>query len=98
MGREMGKTWAEKRARIGFDYVHSMVDDHSRLAYSGILPDEKGATCAGFIERAGMWFVDQGITRIERVMTDNHISYRRTRADVPEALPALPTPDQRQGV
>jgi hypothetical protein len=36
-----------KRARIGFDYVHSLVDDHSRLAYSEPHPDEKGPTCAG---------------------------------------------------
>ena len=36
-----------REARIGYDYVHSMVDDHSRLAYSEILPDEKGATCGG---------------------------------------------------
>jgi len=34
---------------VGFDYVHSLVDDHSRLAYSEILPDEKGPTCAGFL-------------------------------------------------
>src|SRR5664280_46811 len=89
-GRQMGSTGARKRARIGFDYVHSMVDDHSRLAYSEILPDEKGGTCAEFIERAAMWFADQGVARIERVMTDNHISYRRTRAvaDVLEALDA----------
>ena len=40
------------RATIGFDYVHSLVDDHSRLAYSEVLPDEKGATCAGFLARA----------------------------------------------
>ena len=32
----------QKHARIGFDYVHSLVDDHSRLAYSEVLPDEKG--------------------------------------------------------
>ena len=48
-GRAMGSTAAQKKARIGYDYVHSLVDDHSRLAYSEILPDEKGATCAGFI-------------------------------------------------
>ena len=35
-------------AKIGYDYVHSLVDDHSRLAYSEILPDEKGQTCADF--------------------------------------------------
>ena len=42
-GRQMGRTAAKKKARIGYDYVHSMVDDHSRLAYSEILPDEKGS-------------------------------------------------------
>jgi len=35
-----------KRAPVGYDYVHSMVDDHSRLAYSEIHDDEKAATCA----------------------------------------------------
>jgi len=89
-GRKMGSTGAKKRARIGFDYVHSMVDDHSRLAYSEILPDERGPTCAAFIDRAAAWFADQGIGRIERVMTDNHWSYRNTRAvaDVLEGLDA----------
>jgi hypothetical protein len=48
-GRQMGRTGAQKRARIGFDYVHSMVDDCSRMASSEILPDEKGPTCAGFL-------------------------------------------------
>ena len=38
--------------KVGFDYVHSLVDDYSRLAYSQILPDEKGDTCADFLNRA----------------------------------------------
>jgi hypothetical protein len=42
--------------------VHSMVDDHSRLAYSEILPDEKGTTCAAFLARAAAYFADHGIT------------------------------------
>src|SRR5699024_4219370 len=50
-GKKMGSTSAQKRARIGYDYVHSMVDDHARLAYSEVLPDEKGPTCAEFIAR-----------------------------------------------
>src|SRR3954452_24462250 len=79
-GREHGQTGAQKKARIGFDYVHSLVDDHSRLAYSEILTDEKGATCAAFLLRAAEAFANFGITRIERVMTDNHISYTRTHA------------------
>jgi transposase len=40
------------KRHLGYDYVHSMVDDHSRFAYSEILADEQGATCAGFLERA----------------------------------------------
>ncbi|MBM7789598.1 transposase InsO family protein [Tenggerimyces flavus] len=79
-GREHGQTSAQKRARIGFDYVHSVVDDHSRFAYSEILPDELGATCAGFLLRAAAYLTAHGITRIEQVMTDNHLSYKRSRA------------------
>jgi transposase InsO family protein len=77
-GRAIGKTSAQKKARIGFDYVHSLVDDHSRLAYSEILPDEKGRTCADFLRRAAAYFATHGITDIERVLTDNHFSYRRS--------------------
>ena len=60
----------------GFDYVHSLVDDHSRLAYSEILPDEKGPTCAAFFARAIDHFADHGITTIEQLMTDNAWAYR----------------------
>lgn len=87
-GREHGKTAAQKRAKIGFDYVHSMVDDHSRLAYSEILPDEKGATCAGFLLRGARFFAEHGIDRIERVMTDNAFGYRLSN-DVAAALQQL---------
>ena len=76
------------RDRVGFDYVHSLVDDHSRLAYSEVLPDEKGATCAGFLLRAAVYFADHGITHINEVMTDNHLSYSRSR-DIAEAISQL---------
>ncbi|MFB7867861.1 IS481 family transposase [Streptomyces sp. NPDC056069] len=62
---------------MGFDYVHSAVDDHSRLAYSEIRPDEKVATCAGFLTRAAAFFQSQGIDRTERVLTDNAWAYRK---------------------
>ncbi|MFB7867887.1 IS481 family transposase [Streptomyces sp. NPDC056069] len=62
---------------MGFDYVHSAVDDHSRLAYSEIHPDEKVATCAGFLTRAAAFFQSQGIDRTERVLTDNAWAYRK---------------------
>ncbi|MEO5653936.1 MAG: IS481 family transposase [Marmoricola sp.] len=87
-GRQMGSTWAKKKAKVGFDYVHSVVDDHSRLAYSEILADEKGPTCASFLLRAAAYFATFGITRIERVMTDNHFSYKRSY-DVADAMTRL---------
>ena len=68
--------------KIGFDYVHSLVDDHCRLAYSEILPDEKGPTCAAFLARAIGYFADHGITRIERLMTDNAWAYRWSLREV----------------
>lgn len=87
-GREHGQSAAQKRAKIGFDYVHSMVDDFSRLAYSEILPDEKGSTCAGFLLRGAEFFAEHGIDRIERVMTDNAFGYRLSN-DVAAALQEL---------
>lgn len=74
-GREAGDTAARKKARIGYDYVHSLVDDHSRYAYSEILPDEKGPTTAAFLARALDHFASVGIT-VERLISDNHFSYR----------------------
>ncbi len=75
-GRQMGSTAARKKVKVGYDYVHSLVDDHSRLAYSEILPDEQGPTCAEFLKRAIAYFAAHGITRIERLMTDNAFAYR----------------------
>ena len=59
-------TRRDRKRRIGFDYVHSLVDDHSRLAYSEILNDERADSCAGFFARAVDCFAAHGIDRIER--------------------------------
>lgn len=74
--RAHGRGGRKRKHRIGFDYVHSLVDDHSRLAYSEILPNEQGPTCAGFLRRAAAYFAEHGITRIEQLMTDNAWAYR----------------------
>ena len=74
--------------RVGFDYVHAAIDDHTRLAYAEIHPDETGATCARFLERAVAYFAGCGITGIERVMTDNAFCYRLSR-DFQAALARL---------
>lgn len=63
------------RGKTGYEFVHSMVDDHTRLAYCEVLDAETGQACAGFMLRAGRWFAEHGY-RIERVMTDNAAAYR----------------------
>jgi hypothetical protein len=55
--RALGRGHAHPSHRgLGYDYVHAAVDDHSRLAYAEIHPDETGPTCAGFLHRAGEFF------------------------------------------
>lgn len=63
----------------GWDFVHVAIDDHSRLAYCEVLPDEKGPTCAAFLHRATQWFHDTHHVTIRRVLTDNAKTYRYSR-------------------
>ena len=56
-----------------------MVDDHSRLACSEILPDEKGPTCAAVLVRAAHYFADYGITTVQQTINDDHLNCRRSR-------------------
>ena len=55
-GDDRSVTRRKAEARVGYDYVHSAVDDHTRLAYSEIHRDEKGDTAAGFMARAAEFF------------------------------------------
>jgi hypothetical protein len=59
------------------DQIHSLVDDHSRLACSEILPDAKGSTCAALLIRAAADVADHGTTWIYRVMPDNALELTR---------------------
>jgi len=63
---------------IGYGYVHTAIDDHSRLAYSEIHPDETAVTAVGFWRRAVAWFAAAGVT-VRRVITDNGSCYRGRR-------------------
>ena len=74
LGRQAGKRNGRKRAR-GYAYLHHAVDDHSRLAYSEILGDERARTAARFWRRARVWFAARGVT-VEAVLTDNGSCYR----------------------
>ena len=83
-GRAAGSSARDRKRRIGFDYVHSVVDDHSRFAYSEILDDEQAATCSAFFARALAAFSEVGII-VSALMTDNHWSYTRS-ASLPRLL------------
>jgi transposase InsO family protein len=73
--RSQEKTGPKRLGATGWEFVHVCVDDATRLAYVEVLPDEKGATAAGFLRRAVTWFKGMGIT-IERVLSDNGSCYR----------------------
>ena len=68
------QTGAEKRMRLGHEFVHSIVDDHSRLAYSERHPDERAASVTGFVERALEFYAAHGV-RPQRLMSDNAWTY-----------------------
>ena len=63
------------KPRTGIAYLHTVLDDHSRLAYVEICPDEKAVTAAGVLQRAVAWFAEHGI-HVERVLSDNGACYR----------------------
>lgn len=84
---EINHNGAGRTRGLGFDYIHVAVDDHSRLGFARVLPDEKGATCAAFLADAAAFFAGHGIV-IREVMTDNALNYRRSR-DFQTALSIL---------
>jgi len=69
----------KRSRRVGWEFVPSIVDDCSRLAYSEIHQDETAATVTGFTRRALDWFLEQGIV-CERLMTDNAFAYTQSKA------------------
>ena len=67
-----------KNRGIGWEYLHLAIDDHSRLAYSEIFPDEKRRSCLRFLFNALRFFRRHGVT-VERVMTDNGSAFKSRR-------------------
>ena len=63
------------RPKMGYAFIHSAIDAHSRLAYSEVHINEQAVTMVGFWRRALKFFASYGIT-VERVMTDNGSCYR----------------------
>ena len=60
---------------IGTAFVHTVIDDHSRVAYAEIHDDEKAATAIGVLQRAISWFAARGVT-VQRVLSDNGSAYK----------------------
>ncbi len=98
------KTSAEKANGPGYDFCHAIIDDHSRLAYVELHPDERADTVTGFLKRAGL---------LRRARDHHPAADDRQRLDLrqqplparaaqreghpPPAHQALPTADQREG-
>ena len=61
--------------RVGTAFLHTVVDDHSRVAYVEICNDEKSETAVAVLQRATAWFAERGVT-VERVLSDNGSCYK----------------------
>ncbi len=97
-GRGYPKEKSSKHRYAGYRYIHTAIDDRTRIAYSEILDDEQGATAAGFWTRAAAWYMTIGINP-QRVITDNggcyksgdwHKACRATRTKVKKTRPYRP--------
>jgi transposase InsO family protein len=76
LGRADAQPHRTRTPGQGYLFLHTALDDHSRLAYTETLTDEKAATCAQFLRRAHAWFTNHNV-HIQRVLTDNAWSYRK---------------------
>lgn len=77
--RVTGDRRSQDHAPDGVDYVHAVVDDHSRLAYAEIHDDARSETAAAFLERALAFYAEHGV-EARRLMTDNAWAYTKGRA------------------
>jgi transposase InsO family protein len=76
---QRSRAWMRPETRVGYDYAHAIVDDHSRLAYAELHDDERAPTVTAFLERALRFFEGHGITA-RRLMTDNAFAYVNNRS------------------
>jgi len=65
----------QRHELLGMTFVHTVIDDHSRVAYAEIHDDETAVTAVGVVLRAISWFADRGVT-VERVLSDNGSAYK----------------------
>ena len=70
-----GERGADYRPRIGIAYLHTVIDDHSRVAYAEIRSDEKATTAIDVLQNAVAWFAGHGVV-VQRVLSDNGSAYK----------------------
>jgi transposase InsO family protein len=66
---------AQRNPKMGTAFVHTVIDDHTRIAYAEIHNDETATTAIAVLRRATAWYATRGIT-VERVLSDNGSAYR----------------------
>jgi transposase InsO family protein len=76
---QQSRRWMRPETRVGYEYAHAIIDDHSRLAFVELHADEKATTVTAFVERALAFFAGHGIVA-RRVMTDNAFTYVHNRS------------------
>jgi transposase InsO family protein len=76
---QSSRRWSRPETRVGYDFAHAIVDDHSRLAYVELHDNERAATVTGFLEQALAFFAGHGIVA-KRLMTDNAFTYIHNRS------------------
>jgi len=73
------RSGTDRRERVGYEFAHSVIDDHSRVAFTELHPDERAETVTAFVKRALGFFRELGIEP-RRIQTDNHYSYTKNRS------------------
>jgi transposase InsO family protein len=71
-GKPRNAHWQPK---IGTAFIHTIIDDNSRVAYAEIHDDETAATAVAVLQRAVSWFAARGVT-VQRVLSDNGPAYK----------------------
>src|SRR5215218_357418 len=76
---DRSSTGAEKRERVGWEFCHSIIDDHTRLVYTELHRDERAETVTAFVDRALAFYAGHGIT-VRRLQTDNAWIYTKNNS------------------
>jgi transposase InsO family protein/transposase-like protein len=75
VGHRITGDYARRTRRVGWDYVFVAVDDHSRIAFTAVYPDERKDSAVAFLRSAVAYYASLGIT-VQRLLTDNGVAFR----------------------